>query len=73
MVFLLISKDDMCVDPLTHAIIIINQYIVQHFFSYIRVICKVTAQTPVCILKEESEHQAHLCTKMRQKKIWTGV
>ena len=39
----------------------------------IRVIHKVTAQTPVCIFKEESEHQTHLCTKTRQKKIWIVV
>ena len=39
----------------------------------IRVIQKVTAQTLVCILKEESKHQTLLCTKTRRKKIWTGV
>ena len=38
-----------------------------------RVIRKITDQTPVSILKEESEHQTHLCTKTRQKKIWTVV
>ena len=34
----------------------------------IRVIQKVTAKTPVCILEEESEHQTVLCTKTRRKK-----
>ena len=38
-----------------------------------RVIQKVTAKTPICILEEESEHQTVLCTKIRRKKIWTGV
>ena len=41
------------------------------FFKIIsknRVIWKVTAKTPVCILKEESAHQTILCTKTRQKK-----
>ena len=38
-----------------------------------RVIQKVIAQTPVCILKEESKHQTLLCTKTRRKRIWTGV
>ena len=34
------------------------------FLNYNRVIRKVPAKTPVCILKEESKHQTILCTKL---------
>ena len=48
-----------------------NAFLVFNFID-IRVIRKVTAQTLVSILKEESEHQTHLYQN-EAKKIWTVV
>ena len=42
------------------------------FLNCIRVIWKVIAKTPICILKEEREHQTILCTNMRPK-IFFGL
>ena len=53
--------------------IFLHHFIDLKFQYYIRVIRKVTAQTLVSILKEESEHQTHLCTITRQKEIWSVV